>query len=407
MPRTVRYGTQRSISLDLPDEALFACGEMAATLADPAAVLRGALAAPLDFPPLAKATVPGDRIAIALDQGVPQAPALVGALVQYLLDAGAAAELITIVRRRAAEDAGEADPRSELSPELQESIALQAHDPEKRGQQGMLGSMRDGTAVYLNRTVLDADLVVPVGCLRCEGTLGYYGRHGGLFPTFSDSAAEQRYRKPAGDDPQRALQTRNEIDEVGWLIGAPFTIQVVPGSDGGLLHVLAGETASVFKRGQELCQQAWSCAAPRRASLVLATVTGPASEQTWENLARALAAAERLVADGGSIAICSEIAAEPGPALRRLAGTDDVQGAMRRIRKECPPDALPAAELAHARSLAKLYLLSLLDETLVEDLGMASVERPEEIARLARRHASCVVIEDAQFAAPWAPEPDA
>jgi hypothetical protein len=41
-----------------------------------------------------------------------------------------------------------------------------------------------------------------------------------------------------------------------------------------------------------------------------------------------------------------------------------------------------------------------LDDELVESLGMAPVQSPQEIERLAHRHPSCILLEDAQYAVP-------
>ena len=45
-----------------------------------------------------------------------------------------------------------------------------------------------------------------------------------------------------------------------------------------------------------------------------------------------------------------------------------------------------------------MYFLSQLDAELVEDMGMAPVADVEELTRLARRHESYIVLNDAQHA---------
>ena len=51
-------------------------------LADPAAATAAALAEPLDYPPLAQSTTPGDRVVLALDRGVPQVAQVTAAVVR-------------------------------------------------------------------------------------------------------------------------------------------------------------------------------------------------------------------------------------------------------------------------------------------------------------------------------------
>ena len=151
-----------------------------------------------------------------------------------------------------------------------------------------------------------------------------------------------------------------------------------------ILHVLAGQSESVRRRGRELYAAAWGCSEPAGASLVVAAIEGGRSQQTWENFGRALDAAGRLVEDDGSIAICCDLEGPLGPAMRYLASTPSQETALRRIRRECPPNALPAALLARTLQRSKVYLLSRLDPSLVEDLDMIHVAAPEELTRLAR-----------------------
>src|SRR5204862_2307180 len=127
------------------------------------------------------------------------------------------------------------------------------------------------------------------GTLRLEDSLGYLGVHGGLYPTFADEAARDRFRAPiSADATVHQRLRREEADEAAWMLGAQLIIQVIPGPGDTVLHVLAGESHAVTKRGKSLCTAAWKFKVPRRASLVVAGVEGGPEQQTWENFARAL-----------------------------------------------------------------------------------------------------------------------
>ncbi|HEX5445342.1 MAG TPA: lactate racemase domain-containing protein [Pirellulales bacterium] len=401
MPVVLPFGSDSSLELELPPEALVAAhaAPRGAAVRDPAAAVQRAVREPLDFPALRQATVPGDRIVLALDRGVPRAAEAIAAVTSYLVEEGSEADHITILQSTS-DAMDHDDPRRLLPHDWRDEVALEVHAPDVSGKLALLGSSREGKPVYLNRTLLDADLVVPVGCLRCERSPGYYGRYGGLYPTFSDAKTQQRFRKPAKNESRRnGSAQRAEIDEIGWLLGTQFTVQVLPGPRDEWLDVLAGEIRQVFDVGARRCADAWTYEVPRRASLVIASVSGGPGQQTWDNVGRALAAASEAASPGGAIALCTELAAEPGPAVASLANVDDLGGALRRIRRDAESDALPAGALARALEDAKIYLLSRLDESLVEDLGMAVVADAREIARLARRHESCTVLASAQHAA--------
>ena len=144
----------------------------------------------------------------------------------------------------------------------------------------------------------------------------------------------------------------------------------------------------------------WDWPIEARASLVVAAVDGGAPEQTWENIGRALAAANRAVVDEGAIAIVSDLAGDPGLAIQMLAEIEDRRAALAEIKKQRPDDLVPAIQLAKAAARAQVYLLSHLDETLVERLGLARVDEAQDVARLPRRHRPCTVLGSAQHGMP-------
>jgi nickel-dependent lactate racemase len=404
MTCVLEYGIDARVDLDLSAETLLAvCAEpVGQPLDDLPAAVELALAEPMNYPSLALATVPDDQIVLALEHGVPQASALVAAVASYLVERGTAADHIAVLSTPESLAAGEHDPRELLPDAWRGEVKVEVHAPETTGSLSLLGASHEGKPIYLNRTMLDADLVVPIGCLRNEPTIGYHGQYGGLFPSFADAKTRERYQKLSGPKTsrQRAAKEREEIDEIGWLLGTQFTVQALPGGADRLLNVLAGEIPEVFRNGQAAYSSAWRCSVPRRASLVVASVSGGAAQQTWENLARALSAASRVAAEGGAIALCTDIAVEPGDAVRSLSQSDDLSLALRRIARGAMPDALIAAQLAQALEQGKVYLLSQLDESLVDELGLAPIGEPGDLARLARKHESCIVLANAQYAIP-------
>jgi nickel-dependent lactate racemase len=402
MSSVLRYGADSSLSLDFPDGVLLAeCGTpQAPPLNDPAAATGAALSEPLDYPPLALCTTPGDRVVLALDERVPQGGQIAAAVIQALASGGVHPDGLTVLRTARDAEAGLGDPSRWLPEELRARVTLASHDPDDRQAIAYMAASDEGQPILLNRLLTDADLVLPIGCVRHRGAAGYHGVHSPIFPNFSDRRTLLRFlARESGERPQRGKKDLiEEADHVGWLLGVAFTIQVVPGPGDRLLHVLAGQVGEVRRRGQELYEDAWRCSVPRRASLVVAAIEGGSDQQTWENVGRALAAAGRLVEDDGAIAICSELDSEPGPALAQLRTAAGREEAVRNIRRNHPPDALSAAQLLEALDRVRVYLLSQLDEMLVEDLEIAPIAEADELVRLTERHASCILLSNAPHA---------
>jgi nickel-dependent lactate racemase len=344
---------------------------------------------------LAQAALPGDKVVLALEPGVPQAAEIVERTVAAIVAGGVAARDITLLRTLSDVDA--ADPLAELPREIRREIVSARHDPTTRERLSYLAASSNGRPIYINRAIHDADLVISIGCLRLKESLGYYGINTSVFPTFSDAATIRRYHSTKAARAPGRKRLRTEATEVGWLLGARFTIQVVPGAGQEILHILAGDLVAVRREGGRFCDEAWRYWIPGRAGLVVATIEGDSSQQTWQHLGRALAAAARAVEPGGAVAICTELAERPGPALQRIIGADDLDAALKQIDRDRSPEALAAGELVRALHRGKVFLVSRLDDELVEDLGMLPLAA-DQLARLIGRYESCILLANAHRA---------
>ncbi len=371
-------------------------------LADPGEAAAAALLDPLDYPPLAKCTTPGDRVVLVLDRGLPVAAEVTAAVVHSLLRSGIGADGISLLLSQANGSAEADDPCRLVDPDQRSRLRILTHDPADRKQLAYLAADESGEAILVNRALHDADVVLPIGCLRDRGAAGYFGIHSAVYPAFSDAKTLQRFRGlgSLNHSGERKQALTAQVDHVAWLLGVYLTIQVVPGGRGQILHVLAGESESVRRRGRELYDAHWRRPVSRRAALVVAAIDGPPAEQSWENLGRSLEAAGNFVEEEGAIAVCCDLDAPPGPALRHLASDSTRAEALRHVSHHRPVDALPAAQLATALDRNKIYLLSRLDPAAVEALDMIPLENPDELTRLFRQYSSCTLLPDAQYVVP-------
>ncbi len=394
----LRYGMDSSFEIPCEADALFECrAPEGSPPADLAAAVGEALAAPLDFPPLAQATTPADRVVVALEPGLPCAAELVAAVVDSLLAAPVDPDGITVLQDPADARAGVADPRRLIPQAFRERVALATHDPHDRNKLAYLAADDAGSPILLNRALHEADLVLPIGCLHSESTAGCFGLHGILFPGFSDRETQKRFRSPAalGSDDTARQKLVEQSDRAAWLLGVQMTLQVLPGPGDSVLRVLAGQSETVAWQGSVLYHEAWDYRPAQPADLVVAAIRGGPGQQTWENVGRALDAALNAVDNDGAIAVCCSLADNPGPALQQLAAAGSRQAALQQIEKEQPPDALVGASLARARDRASVYLLSGLDPEVVDQLDMIHVAEADELVRLAGHYPSCLLLADA------------
>jgi nickel-dependent lactate racemase len=359
---------------------------------DPTEAVARALREPLDYPPLAAGIVPGDQVAIALDESVPQGPAIVRGAVESLLCAGIEIGAISIVTTGAQ---SERVCREVLAGHMSELPRFVVHDPDDNDNLCLVGVTKRQVPLLVNRTIFDADIVLPISVARVDDR----GAYGSLFPRFSNAQSIERHRTPASLlEKHLTAQKVDEANEAGWLIGAPLVIEVVPGPAETVAHVIAGEPQCVARHAASLCRQQWALHSPQQVDLVIATITGGALSQTWANVGRALAVAEKLLVDDGAVAICSNLEEPPGESLGRLIANSDLAKTERRISHDHGADSWPAWHLARALQRGPVYLLSQLDAETVEEMGLAPVAEIAELARLADRHHRFILIEDSQHA---------
>jgi nickel-dependent lactate racemase len=389
------YGAGQELRLDVAEQALAAYfpSPRGEPLADPAAALRKALQSPLGSPPLGRYTVPGDRIVVAVDHGVPQTARLVAVLVEELTAAGVAGDQIEVLQ---------ADPpgvASDFEPTAVGAGRVARHDPAHREAVGFLAATIEGQPIYLNRDLLEADLVIWLGQAAPSSAPRWHGVSRDLYPTFSDAAAQRRF-VAAGLRAKREEfdRRKQEAAEAAWLAGSLFRVAVVPGPEQSILHVIAGDSAMVTQEGARLAEESWAFQAPRRVDLAVVAIPGGGAAQTWAHVGRAAAIASRIVADEGAIVVCSELAEPPGKAVQLLAEDADPEEVLKALRASDAEDAVAAFELARARRKAHVFLLSQLDPEVVEGLGLAPAAEPADVERLAARRESVALVGGGQFA---------
>lgn len=352
--------------------------------------VRRALAEPVGFPPLTRAVVPGDAVAAPLGEGVPELEAVAAGVVDVLTAAGVepgSVALVTAAERDAAA------LEAALGGLLPADVAVVRHDPADEQQLCFAGMTRDDEPLLINRTLFEADVTLPITCARGAADLDARGAFSGIYPALSDVTRLRQFRR---DAPRHPSRWRDLTEEAGWLVGAPMVLRVVPGPRGAVASAVAGAPESVDQATDDACRRLWTRRAESRAKLVIATVAGEARRQSWTDVARALATAERLVAPGGAVAVCTQLDAPLGKSLSRLVGAVDLEAVDRRLERDEAPDTWAAREIARSLMRGPVFFMSNLRAELVEDMGMAPVAGGEELGRLASRYESCLLVEDSQ-----------
>lgn len=394
----LRYGCDAELLLDDASQNAQAAqfgsiGEP--PLADLAQLLESALCTPLDYPPLAQCTTPGDQVVLTLDRHLAQTAEVVAAIVEHLAEAGVAPDGIAVLVAEPPHD----DPLRLLRSPLRQSIRVLVHDAADRCNLAYLAADRAGEPVLIHRALHEADLIVPIGCLRRKGIGASFGIHGPLYPSFSDARTQSRFRAEAAKHPVGPLRDKLDAaaDEVAWLLGIQTIIQTVPAGPDAVCGVFGGQPRAVARHAAECYRRAWGQTTAQRFDLVIGTICGGPLHQTWENIGRSLEAALAIVEPGGVLVLCSALAERPGPAVQALARSMQRRAAAPRMGRDPPADAAVAIELARALEHAKVYWVGPLDSELERQLPLTIIA-PEDLSDVVRRHRRWAVLHNAPLA---------
>lgn len=384
------------VEFDVPDDRIVDRFRGPAGIPTPArgVMVAEALNQPLDFPPIASMFVPGDRVAVAFDARCAGDEEICSTLIPILRAAvGPSGEIVVV---------STTDLRQTLPSGIIEGNLFITHDPSDREQLAYLATTQDGRRVYLNRHLTDADVVIGVGAIGYDSTLGIRGPWSVIFPELSDDETRAAFASASGT---RASEN-SKLDallavslEASWLLGSQFFLGVLPGRS-GISGVVAGLGTAVSERAKASLSKDWAFRAASRAEMVVAGVGLPGVPTRLEDLVEGISNAAKLVHHGGKIVVLSRAEGAPGPAMRRLSkageprlGTASLKG------HESDEDFQLAQRLNEALVWADIYLLSGLDSGFVEDLSMVPLEKPREAVRLASGSHSTIFLSQANLIA--------
>lgn len=394
------YGRDRHFECGIEGDLLVGAIRPPAGLDDVAAATERAVEQPLDYPPLRQTLVAGDQVVIVLDRQTPAAPQLLAGIWNVLADSRVQPQDVHIVQPAELRGRPASDPRDALPPGVREQVSWRIHDPLDPSACGYLATTTGGERVYLPRDLIAADVVLCVGAIEFDESLGYRGTLSAVYPGLSTAEA---LRKAAGAghaelQPDNPRPLRELADEVGWLLGVQFVIQVVPAAEGGVAEVLAGLTESVLARGKARLRELWQIDIAERAELVIASVDADAGGHGWPQVAAALDTARRIVARDGRILLLTELADPPTKGINLIRDAHTPHEALKPVREQADVDRLEALQLAQALDRANVYLMSQLEDDLVEELFMVPVANVTEALRVIDGSERCAVIGSAQHA---------
>lgn len=364
---------------------------------DLSSALKATLDAPEFYPPLSESVFEGDTVAIALQTDIPHANYLIEATVDYLITTGIDVNDITlVVTGRTAENLGipaaqyemaEKDKSEGKRPPIFsfdfgfQSLNTQVHDPENQTGHSYLAANEEGDPVYVNRTLVDADVVIPIG-IPSPGEVNQQSDC--IYPDFSTTSTLHRFAQGKGS----FISRWTEIELANESLGAFFAVQVVCGPGDTIRQVFSGAKKDALESARTATNNLWSLPWPNPSNLCVATIEAKPLDQSWDDFAQALIAASEVTQTESPIIIWSEISIAPDRNTRKACMSQFEDNISSKLTKT----------LQRVAGIIKdrpVFLRSALPEQTVEELGLGHLKSADEILRMAESSEDCLVIRDA------------
>ncbi len=374
----------------------------ASFVTDLESAIDSALSDPLEFPSLDQAVVPGDQVALAVDATVPQLTEVVAAVAKWLCDRGTSAENIRVVltgEGQLSADEFEAALAESCRASIKSMLAVEKHDFDVPDRIAYVAANEASDPIYLNRTLVDADVVLPITCSRPRTALDYFGAFG-IFPLLSNRITRAEfYSLPKLDEPAAHVNLQSWAQQAAWWVGIVAGIQVVPAGHGRIARIVAGQLEPVEEASQSVMSELWKSPAAT-SDLVVAELDGESASQSWLGVARALRNAQRFVTPHGSIVLATQLRESIGKGLARLRESHrQPEFIAKKLAADTSDDAIAAAVILNAIESHHVYLIANLPSESIESLGLGAISDSEQLTRLIEQHSNYIALEAAQFRA--------
>ena len=378
MELVFKIGTQTQ-PLEIPGTSLLAVlepNEIANTLTGEAAV-QDALRHPIGTPTLRKILHPGETVAIVTSDITRPMPtwAVMPVLLDELYAAGIRREDITLVFALGSHRSHSDEEKRRLAGErawseiscVDSNINDCVH----------IGVTNRGTPVDIDRRVVNADRRICLGNIEYHYFAGYSGGAKAIMPGVSTRAAiqanhSQMVNPAACAGRIKGNPVREDIEEAATMVGVDFILNVILDAHKQIIKAVAGDATAAHRAGCAFLDTLYRIEIPQQADIVIVSQGGAPKDLNLYQTQKALDNAKYAVKPGGVIILigsCKEGLGEP-TFEEWITTAPHPQALIERIQKDFRLGGHKAAAIAMVRERADIYLVSDLEDALVEKLFM-------------------------------------
>ena len=262
----------------------------------------------------------------------------------------------------------EAEKRARLSDDIFENYRSFDHCFFDKDQLENRGSFDDGTPIYINKRVIEADIRIAVGTLVPHMPAGFSGGAKMLLPGVAGEDTVHHMHVIGALDPKQAIGVtdtlpRSLMESFAAQTGEPFAIlNVILNADNSPVGIVGGHYIEAHRRGVKIAGKTYFVEVPLLADLVVSDTRGHDSDMTQAN--KGLFSAALAVKKGGEILLVTDCPDGVSPVHGKEMldfGMLTNQEVEKALESGEITDPMAAIEVLHnnvTRERAKLYLCS-------------------------------------------------
>ncbi|MBM7855918.1 nickel-dependent lactate racemase [Desulfohalotomaculum tongense] len=174
----------------------------------------------------------------------------------------------------------------------------------------LMGTLNDGTRLWVNSTVAGADLKLALGLIIPHKLAGYSGGSKAILPgvcgretiTANHSMMNDPQAKEGNwkDNPVRI-----QMDEAAKRVGLDFILNVVTNHKNEIVSAVAGDVKLAWLKGVEACRWLCSVTVPYQCPVTIASCGGYPRDINVYQAVKPMVNASQLTEKGGTIVICA------------------------------------------------------------------------------------------------------
>ncbi len=229
---------------------------------------------------------------------------------------------------------------SVLPPDILRRYRVVSHDAEDKDNLVYVGQTQRGTPVWINRLFRQADLRIVVGNIEPHQFQGFSGG----FKTAAIGLAGKdtvNHNHAMMTDPNAMPlhfdnPPRQDIEEIGRLIGVHFALNAVVNENHHVVQVLAGDPGEVMRQGIPLVRKIYQVPVLAPFDLIIASPGGHPKDINLYQSQKALAHASLVMKDGGTVILVAACPEGTGSASyeRWMEGVTSCEAVFEKFKRE-------------------------------------------------------------------------